>query len=140
MRPPPQMACRRKPSRALKARILTAQEGRCRACGRPLAPGCEFDHVVALALGGGNDAGNWAALCPPCHRSKTALDLKRIAKADRQRRFFETGKTRAPSAWTPPNLPPRAGFSRTLRRHMDGSVTARCDCLTCRRHRRDRHD
>lgn len=140
MRPRPEMTCRRRPSRAVMARILTAQAGRCRACGATLAGGREFDHVVALALGGGNDEGNWAALCPPCHRSKTAQDLKRIAKADRQRRFFETGKARAAKAWTPPNLPPRTGFSRTHTRHMDGSVTARCDCSECRRYGRKHHD
>lgn len=122
------------------ARILSAQGGRCRACGEPLVARREFDHIVALALGGGNDEGNWAALCPACHRTKTALDLKRIAKADRQRRFFETGKARSPKAWTPPNVPPRAGFSRTHKRHLDGSVTARCDCPKCLRHGRDRHD
>lgn len=140
MRPRPEAVCRRRPSRALMARILMAQRDRCRACGAPLVAGREFDHVVALALGGGNDEGNWAALCAPCHRTKTGSDLKRIAKADRQRRFFETGKGRSPKTWSPPNVPRRVGFSRTHKRHMDGTVSARCDCPACRDERRDRRD
>ncbi|TKV42968.1 hypothetical protein A0U87_15210 [Sphingobium sp. MP9-4] len=34
------------------------------------------DHVVALALGGGNDAGNLAPACAPCNDSKGKVEAR----------------------------------------------------------------
>ena len=44
----------------------------------------EFDHIVPDALGGGSEACDLDHLCDECHGEKTADDVKRIAKADRQ--------------------------------------------------------
>ena len=69
------------PTAWLKQRILADQGGLCLAC-RCVLDASEIDHVIPLALGGGNERRNLAALCRTCHRDKTKLDLKRIAKAD----------------------------------------------------------
>jgi hypothetical protein len=115
----------------LKAWILEAQNQRCFACDSVLNE-VEFDHVVPLGLAGSNSPDNWAALCGPCHRRKTASDLRKIAKAKRQRRYHETGRSRAPS-------PKKAITGFGLQRHFDrchhrgvnGVVIRRCGCPTC---------
>lgn len=43
----------------------------------------EFDHGIPVAIGGASDLANCFHLCAECHRKKTALDVKLIAKADR---------------------------------------------------------
>jgi hypothetical protein len=94
----------------------------------------EYDHVIALGLGGSNASDNWAALCPYCHRSKTRQDLRLIAKAKRRRRFQETGRSRAPGSgrgWSGP-FGQSKGFDKTLRKRMDGLVEQRCECGECR--------
>jgi 5-methylcytosine-specific restriction endonuclease McrA len=54
-------------------------------CGADLGRGVEFDHAVALAIGGDNSLENCLAVCPSCHRFKTAKhDLPRAAKTKRQ--------------------------------------------------------
>lgn len=45
---------------------------------------CELDHGIPVALGGKSTFENCFHLCAECHRKKTALDVKLIAKADRQ--------------------------------------------------------
>lgn len=121
--------CRLKPSRWLKQRILEAQNFACLGCDTSLAD-VEFDHVVPLGLGGGHAPENWAALCAPCHRKKTKIDLRRIAKANRQRRFHETGRSRAPAKQSQSHH--ASTFNRELRRHLNGYVSPRCDCPKCR--------
>lgn len=85
------------PRRALtqkeKLSVLLSQQGKCAACKERFAlVDLEFDHVLPIALGGSNDLANFEALCGPCHRAKTAGDVKRIRKADRQRRAYEGTK------------------------------------------------
>lgn len=45
----------------------------CERTGR-VAAAEELDHVVPLWNGGGDDESNWAGLCVPCHRAKTARE------------------------------------------------------------------
>lgn len=130
--PPPRRECRMKPTRWLKAFVLEAQGYRCLGCSAPLDD-VEYDHVVPLGLGGSNAPDNWAALCPACHRKKTRLDLWRIAKAKRQRRFHETGRSRAPALSSGSGF---TAFDKSKRRHMDGVITPRCDCPDCTLRRR----
>lgn len=94
----------------------------------------DFDHVIPLGLGGLNAPDNWAALCQPCHRRKTIVDLKRIAKAKRQRRYHQTGRSKAPKTWSP--FGPVRGFQRNWRKHLDGNVTRLCVCDACKVHSR----
>lgn len=122
--------CRRRPSSNLKRLILEAQSGCCLACGATLGD-VEFDHVIPLGLGGDNAPDNWAAVCPPCHKAKTRSDLKRIAKAKRQRRYHETGRSRAKSTFAPIGGIRGRGFDKTKRRHVNGLVTRHCSCARC---------
>ncbi|MCC6786762.1 MAG: HNH endonuclease [Hyphomonadaceae bacterium] len=123
--------CRRRPSSTLRRLILSVQNGRCFSCGAALVD-VEFDHVIPLGLGGDNSPDNWAAVCPPCHTAKTRLDLKRMAKAKRQRRYHETGRSRAKSKFSPIIGACARGFDKTKRRHMNGVVTNQCSCSRCR--------
>lgn len=77
------------PPPRVKARIILRQGGICACgCGQKLgvaAEPIEFDHEVALILGGPNDEDNLRALRKPCHRSKTALDVAQKATEARKR-------------------------------------------------------
>lgn len=126
----PERFCRRRPSSYLMRQILDIQQGCCLSCGTALGE-VEFDHVIPLGLGGDNSAENWAAVCPPCHKTKTQADLKRMAKAKRQRRYHETGRSRARSTFAPIAGVGVRGFCKTERRHMNGLVTHRCSCARC---------
>lgn len=126
--------CRKKPSRWLKEWVLELQHRRCLGCEVMLSK-VEFDHVIPLGLGGSNTPENWAALCPTCHRTKTRNDLRSIAKAKRQRRYHETGRSRASrSSWTLGGKQ-EGGFDRSRRRHLNGIVVGKCDCPKCEEER-----
>jgi 5-methylcytosine-specific restriction endonuclease McrA len=131
-RSPPERACRRRPSRWLKDWILEVQNGRCLGCTLTLDK-VEFDHIIPLGLAGADSPDNWAALCPDCHRRKTRADLRKIAKAKRQRRFHETGRSRAPAPKrTLPGIGAARGFDRCRRRGLNGVVSVNCDCSDCK--------
>ncbi len=52
-----------------KARLMHLHaEPLCRECGRPAT---DVDHILPLARGGTNEAGNLASLCHGCHSRKT---------------------------------------------------------------------
>lgn len=60
--------------------------GKCEKCGAALKPGeGEGDHILAAELGGEPTLANLQILCRVCHKAKTAKDIGRIRKADRQR-------------------------------------------------------
>ena len=59
--------------------------GRCEKCGGVYTKP-EFDHILPDALGGEPTLVNCMVLCRQCHKEKTADDVKRIRKADRERR------------------------------------------------------
>lgn len=69
----------------------------CRRCDKPIdwrgAIESERDHVLALGLGGKDTLDNVEFLHRRCHKAKTDEDKERIAKADRQRRHHETGRS-----------------------------------------------
>jgi hypothetical protein len=113
-----------RPTAWLRLKILEVQQHRCFACEEALED-VEFDHVIPLAMGGLNNLDNWAALCASCHRSKTKTDLRRIAKAKRQRRFHETGRSRKLKASRPFGGALRQGFNKAMRRHLNGVVSPR---------------
>ena len=73
--------------RLVKARIVMRQDGFCAAHpGEKLRPGhFDFDHELPLCLGGTHSEENIRAICKPAHKAKTAEDVSRKAKADRQR-------------------------------------------------------
>jgi 5-methylcytosine-specific restriction endonuclease McrA len=47
--------------------------GRCERCGQR-ASRLEADHIVPVSQGGGHGLTNLQALCPACHRAKTARE------------------------------------------------------------------
>lgn len=71
--------------RKIKAAAFARSGGKCEACGLPFKGGAEFDHVLPAALGGEPTLANCRAICAPCHKAKTAEDVRGIRKADRQR-------------------------------------------------------
>ena len=73
------MGKRKKISRAVMERVRA--RGVCARCGEEGA--WEVDHMVPVALGGSNDEGNLQLLCARCHFTKTVIDVKNIAKANR---------------------------------------------------------
>lgn len=85
------------PARA-KDRTLQLQKDCCACCGLPFnekrKP--EFDHIIAIILGGANCESNIQALCGDCHRPKTTADTGAKSKlADiRKKRFALKGPKR----------------------------------------------
>lgn len=73
-------------NRKTRAAIIKRAAGKCEACEALLKPGeGEVDHILPDALGGKPDAANGRLICRVCHKAKTAADIGRIRKADRQR-------------------------------------------------------
>jgi len=66
-------------------------EGHCAGCDDELQPGWHIDHIEELADGGAHEFANWRALCPPCHRDKTARMVSLRAKPNRIRKREEEG-------------------------------------------------
>jgi len=91
--------------------------GSCERCNDTLTEVWHIDHRVPLAQGGDHHMRNWQALCISCHRIKTKGDVSKIAKT---KRIIK--KETAPRS--PSRLKSR-GFSKKLRKRMDGTVEAR---------------
>ena len=85
-------------TRKVRKHIIDRANGNCEACKLPFKPGArvEVDHILPCELGGTNDASNGRALCPSCHKAKTAEDIRRIRKADRQRDKASGAARKAP--------------------------------------------
>lgn len=66
--------------------ILRKQRMKCALSGKRLKRGqIQFDHVVALALGGKDEPENLRAVTTKAHKWKTVADAKAIAKGKRIR-------------------------------------------------------
>lgn len=91
----------------------------CDDCAGPLNDP-EFDHTLPIALGGRTTVDNLTAKCGACHKRKTKIDVRMIAKAARQKRAAEEGRGRKPKG----KIKSR-GFQTGLSRKMDGTVTQR---------------
>lgn len=72
---------------ARRRRVLTRDQGICHLCHQPGAT--EVDHITPRSQGGTHNYSNLAAICTPCHRTKTA----REANEARRRRY---GRQRRP--------------------------------------------
>jgi 5-methylcytosine-specific restriction endonuclease McrA len=83
----------------VKLRVHAKAEGRCVKCGLPALTG-QYDHAISLILGGENRESNIQFLCVPCHKAKTALDVKLKAKVARVRkRHLGIKKPRTIRTW-----------------------------------------
>lgn len=85
-------------TRNIKAQIITRANGKCEKCSAILKAGeGEVDHILPCALGGEATDANGRLLCRVCHVEKTADDIRRVRKSDRQR-DKASGALRAKSA------------------------------------------
>ena len=67
-----------------KETVRVRQDQKCACCGESLATGgIQYDHALALHLGGTNDIENFRALNPRHHMKKTIRELKARAKVKR---------------------------------------------------------
>lgn len=77
---------RREFSRKTRAQAFERSKGCCEVCGARLVPGkFRYDHILPDVLGGEPTLENCKVQCVACDAPKTADDIKRIRKADRQR-------------------------------------------------------
>lgn len=58
---------------------VVAEEPLCQHClaNGHITPGAQVDHIKPLAEGGTHARSNLQHLCEPCHKAKTAEDMKR---------------------------------------------------------------
>ena len=102
-----------------KAKIIARANGKCEKCSAMLKTGeGEVDHILPCALGGEATVANGRLLCRVCHVEKTADDIRRVRKSDRQRdkasgavrpKSALAGRKR-PKPTLTKTLPPRAMF------------------------------
>lgn len=102
---------------AQRKAVYETARGSCQKCGEWLGDVWHIDHRIPLAQGGAHAPSNWDALCVSCHRQKTKADVGQIAKTKRIIKRETEGKK-------PSRLKSR-GFSKTLRKKMDGTVERR---------------
>ena len=77
---------RREFSRKTRAQAFERSKGCCEVCGTRLVPGkFRYDHILPDVLGGPPTLENCKVQCVTCDAPKTADDIRRIRKADRQR-------------------------------------------------------
>lgn len=108
---------RREFPRKVRAEVALRAGGCCEDCGARLKVGeGEYDHVLPDQLGGGPTTDNCRLLCRVCHRAKSATDIARIRKGDRQRdRHTGAKRSRNP-------IPGSRAHPSRLRKRMNGKV------------------
>ena len=88
---------RREFSRKTRAQAFERSKGCCEVCGARLMPGkFRYDHILPDALGGEPTLENCKVQCVSCDTPKTAADVTRISKADRQRDRHTGAMPRSP--------------------------------------------
>ena len=68
--------------------LFEAHKGVCHLCGQKIdgtRDTWEIEHIIPIAMGGGDDEGNCAPAHASCHKAKTSTDKGQIAKANRVR-------------------------------------------------------
>jgi 5-methylcytosine-specific restriction protein A len=112
-------------TRKIRQAAITRAAGKCEKCSASLKPGeAEVDHILPDVLGGEPVLANAQVLCRVCHAEKTADDIRRTRKGDRQRdkasgAIEPAGKLRGPPKspkQTPAGkspLPPKNLFARS---------------------------
>ena len=66
---------KRNVSETKKKFVASSQDWKCGDCHQQLDHTYEIDHRLRLQYGGSNDINNLVALCPHCHRKKTATEI-----------------------------------------------------------------
>lgn len=73
-------------TRKIRQAAIERAAGRCEKCTATLKAGeAEVDHILPDVLGGEPILANAQVLCRICHAEKSADDIRRTRKADRQR-------------------------------------------------------
>ena len=73
-------------TRKIRTAAIERAAGHCEKCKAVLKKGeAEVDHILPDVLGGEPILANAQVLCQQCHEEKTADDIRRTRKADRQR-------------------------------------------------------
>lgn len=110
---------RREFTRKIKQAAIDRAKGHCDKCKAVLKPHeGEVDHILPDALGGEPTLANAQVLCRVCHAEKTADDIRRTRKGDRQRdkasgavrpssSLSTRDRPKPPKPVTKPSLPPR---------------------------------
>jgi hypothetical protein len=65
---------KRSVSETKKKFVASRQQWHCGNCNNILNHTFEIDHIISLNNGGSNHVDNLVALCPACHREKTAME------------------------------------------------------------------
>lgn len=79
----------KRPRLTKKQRAIIFGNGDCYLCGKPiLTDDWHADHEIARELGGSDGIANLKPAHPECHREKSKMDVKLIAKSNRIRRKF----------------------------------------------------
>lgn len=103
-------------NRKVRAAAIARANGHCERCKATLKPGeAEVDHILPDILGGEPVLANAQVLCRVCHAEKTAADVRRTRKADRQRDKASGAirpKGRIPSPPKSPKPAPKPDFTR----------------------------
>lgn len=106
---------------SVKRQVVMRSDGVCEALGCD-QPACDLDHTIPVALGGENTADNIKALCREHHDAKTKLDVKMIAKADRQGgRSGQAKRRKDKPKMKGPRIQSR-GFDKRFKKKLDGTV------------------
>lgn len=106
-------------TRKTKAQGFERAGGKCEICGVRLTTGkFRYDHKLPCALGGDNSLENLVVQCVSCDTPKTADDIRRIRKADRQHAAHIGAKA-------PSRNPLPGGRNSPWKRKMNGEVVKR---------------
>lgn len=107
---------RREFTRKVRQAAIERAAGHCEKCRAVLKPGeAEVDHILPDILGGEPVLANAQVLCRVCHSEKTAGDIRRTRKADRQRDKASGAikpKAKIPSPPKSPPKTPKLDFTR----------------------------
>lgn len=102
----------------IKIEAFKLAKGMCQNCGCRLVS-AEYDHRVALALGGESTLENCEVLCKGCHRFKThRVDVPEIARAKRR-------EAKHRNATKPKRNPMPGSKASGWKKRMDGTVERR---------------
>lgn len=114
------MTPRREFSRKTKAQAFQRAGGNCEVCTARLTPGkFRYDHRLPDALGGDPTLENCVVQCLACDAPKTADDIRRIRKADRQRDKHNGATARKPWPKRPKTpAPPQRRASSPLSKQL----------------------
>jgi len=123
-RRPDHIPARKAIPRVIVREVMGRSGGICETLGCSVV-GVDLDHTIPVAIGGKNTADNIKLLCREHHDAKTKLDVKMIAKADRQGvRSGQQKRRKEKTITRSPKIQSR-GFDKKLKKKMNGEVIRR---------------